>query len=55
MDFGVGKCKSNIQEWRITETYAIDLDNTTKINELGQEEAYKFIGVIKGDGIQHIK
>ena len=32
----------------------IELDNSTKIKELEQEEVYKYLGVNESNGIQHV-
>ena len=33
----------------------INLDESTSIKELDQEENHKYLGLDKGDGIQHAK
>ena len=33
----------------------IEINDDTAIQELNQEEAYKYLGVDEGDGIQHSK
>ena len=40
---------------RLTSTSKIKLNEDTSIRELDQEERYNYLGIDKGDGIQHVK
>lgn len=54
MSFGLDKCaKVTFKKGRILEAPLIDLDFATKIRELEHDEAYKYLGISEGDGIQH--
>lgn len=56
IDFGLDKCaKVTFKKGRIIETTSIDLDFVTKIRELEQDEAYKYLGISVGDVIQHLQ
>ena len=54
MEFGLDKCaKATFHRGRIRKTSNISLDFETKIRELDPEEAYRYLGVNEGDGINH--
>ena len=54
MEFGLNKCaKAIFKRGRLTSTTSIALNDNTKIKELEQEGAYKYLGVNEGKGIQH--
>ena len=54
MEFGLDKCaKATFHRGRIHKTSSIALDIETTIKELDPEEAYKYLGVNEGDGINH--
>ena len=56
MVFGLDKCaKVTLNRGRLTSMREIKLNEDTSIRELGQEETYKYLGIDKGDGIQHAK
>ena len=53
MKFGIEKCaKATFLKRRLEKS--IELDNSTKIKELEQEEVYKYLGVNESNGIQHV-
>ena len=45
--------KGTFKKGKLTETLSIKLDINTTIQELEQEESYKYLGINEGDGIQH--
>ena len=52
MEFGLEKCaKATFKRGKLTKTSDLHID--TSIRELDQEEAYKYLGINEGDGIQH--
>ena len=56
MEFGLDKCaKATFIRGRLTirSTMEIKLNEDTSIRELDQDETYKYLGIEKGDGIQH--
>ena len=54
MEFGLSKCaKASFKRGRKVKTNNLDIDNSTLIREIDQEEVYKYLGVNEGDGIQH--
>ena len=54
MEFGLEKCaKATFKRGKLTKTSDLHIDTDTSIRELDQEEAYKYLGINKGDGIQH--
>ena len=54
MEFGLDKCaKATFKRGRLTSTTSITLNDNTKIKDLDQEGAYKYLGVNEGKGIQH--
>ena len=56
MKFGLDKCaKPTFIRGRLTSTSGIKLNEDTTIRQLDQEETYKYLGIDKGDGIQHAK
>ena len=56
MEFGLDKCaKATFKKGKLVQTSSIDLDIQTKIQELEPGEAYKYLGVNEGEGIQHSK
>ena len=53
MEFGLDKCaKATFIKGKLTKTSNIVLNQTTTIQELGQEGTYKYLGINEGDGIQ---
>ena len=56
MTLGLDKCVKETFIWRkLKYISSIVLDTNTKIKELDQEEAHKYLGIEEGDGIQHGK
>ena len=56
MEFGLGKCaKAIFVRGRLGSTSEIKLNEDTCIRELDQEETYNYLGIDKGDGMQHPK
>ena len=56
MTFGLDKCtNARFITGKLKSTSLIVLDIDRKIKEMDQEEAYKYLGIEEGDGIQHIK
>ena len=56
MQFGLEKCaKASFKRDKLVKTSNIIIDNETIIKGLEQEKSYKYLGVNKGDGIQHAK
>ena len=56
MTFGKDKCVKDTFVWgKMKYISSTVLDRGTKIKELDQEEAYKYLGIEEGDGIQHGK
>ena len=56
MEFGLEKCsKATFKKGKLTTTENIQIDLDTTIQQLEQEGTYKYLGVNKGDGIQHAK
>ena len=54
MEFGLEKCaKATFKRGKLTKTSDLQIDINTSIRELDQEEAYKYLGINEGDGIQH--
>ena len=54
MEFGLDKCaKATFKKGKLTRAENIELDVTTTIQDLDQEETYKYLGVNEGNGIQH--
>ena len=54
MEFGLEKCaQATFKRGRLTKTTDLELEVNTVIEELEQESTYKYLGVSKGDGIQH--
>ena len=54
MEFGLEKCaKATFKRGKLTKTSDLHIDTDTSIRELDQEEAYKYLGINEGDGIQH--
>ena len=48
-------CKGIVQKGRLISTGSIELDKETTINELDQDNGYRYLGVDESDGIQHTK
>ena len=56
MTFGLDKCATaTFIRGKLKSSSSIQRDIDTKIKELDQEEAYKYLGIEEGDGIQHGK
>ena len=56
MTFGLEKCaKASFKRGKLVSTGNIEISDDTAIQELNQEEVYKYLGVDKSDGIQHSK
>ena len=56
MEFGLDKCsKATFIRGRLKLTSEIKLNKDTSIMEIDQEDTYKYLGIDKGDGIQHVK
>ena len=54
MTFGLDKCaKATFKRGKLTQTTSLELDRSTIIKDLEQEELYKYLGVNESDGIQH--
>ena len=54
MTFGLDKCaKATFKRGKLTQTTSLELDRSTIIKDLEQEELYKYLGVNENDGIQH--
>ena len=54
MEFGLEKCaKATFKRGKLTKTSDLHTDTDTSIREVDQEEAYKYLGINEGDGIQH--
>ena len=56
MKFGLEKCrKETLKERRLEKSASVELDNSTKIKELEQEEEVcKYLHVNESNGIQHV-
>ena len=56
MTFGLEKCaKASFKRGKLVSTGNIEISDDTAIQELNQEEVYKYLGVDESDGIQHRK
>ena len=54
IEFGLEKCaKATFKRGKLTKTSDLQIDINTSIRELDEEEAYKYLGINEGDGIQH--
>ena len=54
MTFGLDKCaKATFKGGQLTQTTSLELDRSTVIKDLEQEELYKYLGVNESDGIKH--
>ena len=54
MEFGLEKCtKASFKDGKLVETLDLQIDVNTCIKELDQKGTYKYLGVTKGNGIQH--
>ena len=54
MTFGLDKCaKATFKKDKLAQTTSLELDRSTTIKDLDQEEFYKYLGVNETDGIQH--
>ena len=54
MNFGVENCeKATFLTGRLEKSTSIELENSTKIRELEQEEVYKYLGGNQSNGLQH--
>ena len=57
VEFSLDKClaKATFKKGKLVKTSSIDLDMQTKIQELEPGQTYKYLGINKGEGIQHSK
>ena len=56
MEYGLDKCvKATFMNGKLTRTSAVELDINTTICELDQHKTYKYVGIDRGNEIQHIK
>ena len=56
MTFGLEKCaKASFKRGKLVSTGNIEINDDIAIQELNQEEVYKYLGVDESDGIQHSK
>ena len=56
MELWLDKCaKATFRKGKLTRTTAVELDIGTIICILDQDETYKYLGINKGNGIQHSK
>ena len=56
MTFGPDKCaKATFIRGKLKYASSIVLDTDAKIKELDLKETYKYLGIEKGDGVQHGK
>ena len=56
MTFGLEKCaKASFKRGKLVSTGNIEISDDIAIQELNQEEVYKYLGVDESDGIQHSK
>ena len=56
MTLGLGKCaKASFKRGKLTRSTSLELDMTTIIKDLDQDEFYKHLGFNDSDGIQHSK
>lgn len=54
MTFGQENCaKASYKRGKLTRSTSLELDRSTIIKDLGQEEFYKYLGFNESDGIQH--
>ena len=54
MEFGLDKCaKATFFRGKLLKAKNITLDTATVIKDLEPKKSYKYVGVTKGDGIQH--
>ena len=54
--FGLEKCaKANCKRGKLASTGNIVINDDTEVQELDQEDVYKYLGVDESDGIQHSK
>ena len=54
MAFGLDKCaKVSFKRGKMRRSASLELDITTIIKDLNQEEFYKYLGINESDGIQH--
>ena len=47
--------KANFERGKLASTGNIVMNDDTEVQELDQEEVYKYLGVDENDGIQHSK
>ena len=47
--------KANFERGKLASTGNIVINDDTEVQELDQEEVYKYLGVDENDGIQHSK
>ena len=56
MGFGLENCaKANFKRGKLASTGNIVINDDTEVQELDQEDVYKYLGVDESDGIQHSK
>ena len=54
MEFGLEKCtKASFKAGKLVEMLDLQLDANICIKELDQAGTYKYLGMTKGEGIQH--
>ena len=54
MEFGLSKCaKATFKKGKMVKSSNINLNESTAIKDLEQEETYKYLGISEADGIQH--
>ena len=56
MGFGLENCaKANFKRGKLASTGNIVINDDSEVQELDQEDVYKYVGVDESDGIQHSK
>ena len=56
INFGLHKCtKATFSKGKILRTATVDFDIDTTICELGQGKSFEYLGINKGNGIEHNK
>ena len=54
MEFGLDKCaKATLKKGKLTSTENMNIGVDTVIQDLEQDNTYKYLGINEGDGIQH--
>ena len=55
MEFGLSKCaKATFKRGKLQKSDYVQLDEETMIKDLEQEKVYKYLGIDKSSGIQHV-